>query len=294
MIKSARLNILYSLASLSLVVAVFYQTIRDTALICWNDDDYSHGLILPLVAAYLIRERVKLSQAAEAEGGFSFLGLFILCAGVIATFLADASGLLFVTWLALFICLSGVVLLSFRRDFALQILPPLLLLFMAKPMPDSLIPKLFGPLQAIAAKLSAQTLELLNVPVFILGNVIEIPGMRLMVEEACSGMRSVMAIATVAVIVVLSADLGRFTQVAVLFLSIVVAVVLNLVRVVSTGLLAHFVDPKAATDFFHTFSGMVVFIVALLLLYWIGLFIEKLSRKFSGTATGGKGDVRHE
>ncbi|MDD2942982.1 MAG: exosortase/archaeosortase family protein [bacterium] len=294
MTNSNRLNIALPLLSLSLVAAVFYQTIRDTALICWNDDDYSHGLILPLVAAYLIRERVNFTQSGVGERKISLLGLLLLFVGVIITLLADASGLLFVSWLALFVCLSGVVLMSFQRSFALQILPPLLLLFMAKPMPDSLIPKLFGPLQAIAAQLSAKTLEMLNVPVFILGNVIEIPGMRLMVEEACSGMRSVMAIVTVAVIVVLSADLGRFTQIAVLFLSIAVAVVLNLVRVVSTGLLAHFVDPKAATDFFHTFSGMVVFVVALLLLYWIGLFIEKLSRKFSGAASRAKGVAEHE
>lgn len=257
----------------AMIAWIYWPSIAKIAEICWNNDDYSHGILLPLISAYLIwEEREKLSKLAVPSGKFSFwstvslvLGLFVLLLGIITQSL-------FIKWASLFPVLLGFIGLLWGFPFLAKIGPMIVLLFMAKPLPDSLVPRLFGPLQRLSAQVSAVVLDLLDVPVLTTGNVIEIPGMKLLVEEACSGLRSVMALLTVALILVCFINLTNLGRALLVFLSVAVAVILNVVRVASTGVLAWFYDPKAASGFFHSFSGMVVFAVGFVIL----LFIAKL------------------
>jgi len=154
-----------------------------------------------------------------------------------------------------------------------------MLLLMAKPLPDSLVLRIFWPLQVLAARVSKEVLVILGVPTYIKGNVIEIPGMKLLVEEACSGMRSAMAMLTLAFIINYFVKINRFYQIVMVVFSLFVAVVLNVFRVATTGVLAHFYDPASATGFFHTFSGLIVFIIGLPLIYSFGALLEKLNAK---------------
>lgn len=262
-------------ANLILFIGLFYQTIKETAIICWTDDDYSHGIILPLISIYLIRQKLPEIKKFFSNQTFSIFGLFLLVTGILILLVGSLTDLLYLRWLSLFITLTGLIYLNFSKDFAKEITAPLLLNFMAKPLPDSLIPKLFFPLQVIAAKVSYFVLDFLEVPVRLKGNIIEIPGMQLMVEEACSGLRSLIALLTVAAIVVSSMELKFYQKLLLLAFSIITAIVLNIFRVATTGLLAHFVSQTAATGFFHTFSGLIVFTVGLIILYTFANFLTK-------------------
>jgi exosortase/archaeosortase family protein len=51
--------------------------------------------------------------------------------------------------------------------------------------------------------------------------------------------------------------------------TIPVAIIANGIRVAGTGVAAHYYGPAAAEGFFHTFSGWLVFIVALGLLFLV-------------------------
>ncbi|MCB0323149.1 MAG: exosortase/archaeosortase family protein [Bdellovibrionales bacterium] len=280
-----------------LLLYLFYPTLQEIALICWTDDDYSHGLLLPLVAVYMLWDRkaelvgrLEKSQtllatapdspAAKRERGV-FLPQLLLVGGLLLFLLGATSGISYACWIAFFPVTLGVLQLVFGRTAMLLLAPPLLLQFMAKPLPDSVVVRLFWPLQTFAAKISTLSLELLDVPVFLSGNVIEIPEMKLMVEEACSGMRSVMALLTLALVVIYFVPLRWYNRLLLVAASVLIAVVLNVFRVAMTGLLAHFYDPSTATGFFHTFSGLLVFIIGLPLLYYVGVLLTKVD--------GGKG-----
>jgi len=267
----------------ALLAYLFWPTLRETAEICWTNEDYSHGLLLPFISAYFIHTNwssIRQRLVGEAPR-FSYIGAAALIAGMLTFFLGDIANLLYIRWVAFFAAVSGTLMLLLGTHRALPLAGPVLLNFMAKPLPDSLVPKLFFPLQVFAAKASAKTLEILNVPVYLKGNIIEIPGMQLMVEEACSGLRSLMALLTVAFIVLYSIELPVIAKILLILSSVVIAVALNVVRVASTGVLAHFYDPSAATGFFHTFSGMVVFIVGLIILYGAGMLLQRI---FAGNA----------
>lgn len=251
--------------------------------ICWTQDDYSHGILLPFIAGYLIWDnRKKLNPDHNpriSRFWITLSGVLLLSFGLLLLVVGSAANSLFAQWFSFFPSLSGTIILCTRGNIPRFCTPPCLLVFLSKPIPDSLVPKLFGPFQNLAAKISAYSLELLDVPVYLQGNIIEIPGMRLMVEEACSGMRSLMAILAVTFIVLFVVELSRLAQLFFVASAIFVAIVLNMFRVVLTGILAHFVDHKLATGFFHTFSGMLVFVVGLIILYFLGRLLENYSLK---------------
>lgn len=279
----------------ALMVYLFYPTLRDIALICWNDDDYSHGLLLPIVAGYMLwdKRQTLLQRLQQAQGiiatkgkdGGNLLPTALLIIGLFIYFVGEASGLSYASWISFFPVTLAVAHLCFGRTFAFAIAPAVLILFMAKPLPDSLVVRIFWPLQVMAAQVSTWTLEMLSVPVYLSGNIIEIPAMRLMVEEACSGMRSVMALLTLACIVIYFIDLTILSKLTIVFAALSVAICMNVFRVALTGVLAHFYDPKTATGFFHTFSGLIVFIVGLPILYGVGMLLfrieESLKRRKS-------------
>jgi exosortase len=283
--KFDTLGLLYAVGIFGLVIYLFFPTLKDIALICWEDDDYSHGLILPIVAIYMIWDRksqiLSRIQEAHARGKDSatVLPLLVLIAGLVVFFVGEASQISFTSWFAFFPVIFACLFLTFGKATAYSLVFPIGLLFMAKPLPDSLVVRLFWPLQVFAAQVSTETLKLFKVPVYLSGNIIEIPAMKLLVEEACSGMRSVMAMLTLALIVVYFIELRLMSKIMLALSAVFVAVVLNVFRVASTGLLAHFYDPETATGFFHTFSGLIVFVIGLPILYMIGLGFTKLEQR---------------
>lgn len=280
--QAKKASILAALIPAGLLLALFWSTLYETALICWHEEDYSHGVLLPFISGYFLYTnwaQIKARLALPVRmNTFSDIGagVLVLALGMGMFLLGEVANLLFIRWLAFFIAASGTMFLVLGLKHSAPFLGPLLLNFMAKPLPDSLVPKLFFPLQVMAARVSARVLELLNVPVYLKGNIIEIPGMQLMVEEACSGLRSLMALITVACIVLYSIELPLIAKLILLLSSVGIAILLNVVRVASTGVLAHFYDPKAATGFFHTFSGLVVFVIGLIILYYLGALLQRL------------------
>lgn len=272
-------------ASTILLGLLFFKPLLETLKICWEKEDYSHGLLLPFISAYLVHQTLEKQKSAISSSvtsevpTYSFFGFLLLGIGLVLHLLGEASSLVFFSWAGFFPALIGFLFLAFGSTPVLPFVGAILLNFMAKPLPDALVPKLFFPLQVFAAKVGAQTLDLLQVPVYLKGNVIEIPGMQLMVEEACSGLRSLMALMTVAVIVLLTVEIPRWAKALTLVLAVAIAITLNVVRVTATGVLAYFFDPRAATGFFHTFSGMVVFLIGLVILYSVGGFIERKTQK---------------
>ena len=279
-------------ASLAVValVSLFYlfsSVLIDVAHKCWTNDDYSHGILLPFVSLGLFWMKrdvliPKLREALIGNQGLSILGLALLTVGLSFDIFAEVSGqLLFVRWIAFFIVVIGFVALCFGTKVGLILAPLILLNFMARPIPESIVPILFNPLQVLAAHIGGRVLEMLNVPVYMQGNIIEVPGLRLLVEEACSGMRSVVSLLTVACIVTYLVNLRWLGFLLISIIAVLVAIVLNILRVTLTGVLAHFVDKDLATGFFHEFTGMVVFIVGLIILYAVARFFVSWSERFT-------------
>ena len=86
------------------------------------------------------------------------------------------------------------------------------------------------------------------------------------VAQACSGIRSLVSLLTLAILLGKLTERSIWPRVALALLSVPVAIAANAARVAGTGLAADWVGPRAAEGFFHEFSGWVIFVVAFALL----------------------------
>jgi exosortase len=155
---------------------------------------------------------------------------------------------------------------------------PFALASLAIPLPELVTQALALPLQFRASRMGAALLGMRHVPVVLSGNVIRLPGHELFVTEACSGLRSLTALISVAVLMsalVLRSIAGR---IALVLLAIPIAIVVNGFRVFMTGFLVFFVGPEFGKGFMHLTEGWLLFLVsmsALALVAWLGVVLER-------------------
>jgi exosortase len=231
----------------------------------WNDPNYSHGFFVPLFTAFVIwQERVRLSALSPRP---SWSGLWFLAFGLCVLIVGQMGAELFLSRLSLLIVLAGLIVLFVGWKFFRGLLFPWAFLLLMIPFPAIVFNQITFPLQILASKVASTTLPWMGVPVLREGNVIVLPAMALEVAEACSGIRSLMSLTTLAVIYGYLMERRTSVRVLLAVASIPIAVAANSLRIVGTGLLVQYWDPEKGEGFFHEFSGWLIFVVSLVMLY---------------------------
>src|SRR5262249_27604006 len=247
----------------------------------WSDENYSHGLLIPFIIGYIIwTQREKLARVPENSsllwGGAAILfALFALWAGV-------AGAELYTQRLSLLLLLGGITIYFSGFKLLRLLLVSFGLLFLAFPIPAIIFNKIAFPLQLFASRCAVWSMSLLGIPVLRQGNIIELKPLnsfdtkKLEVVEACSGIRSLMTLLTLAVVFAYftyprNDDPGKpesffksfgFWRSLILVSSAVpIAILTNAFRVSGTGVLAHYYGTQVADGFFHSFSGWAIYIV---------------------------------
>ena len=264
----------------------------------WFDENYSHGLLIPFIIGYILwtqRERLARVPAKSSTllGGTAIvLGLFALWAGA-------AGAELYTQRLSLVLLLAGIVIYFWGVRLLRFLLVPFGLLFLALPIPAIIFNKIAFPLQLFASRCAVYSMSLLGIPVLRQGNIIELKPLnsfetkKLEVVEACSGIRSLMTLLTLAVVFAYfthsrSDDTpssgGRFgwlksywfwRSVIIVGSAVPIAILTNAFRVSGTGVLAHYYGTEVADGFFHSFSGWAIYIVAFILLFGVGMILDR-------------------
>jgi exosortase len=243
----------------------------------WNDPDAGHGLLLGPVAVWLAyRQRVPWQGVPAPTAG-----LVVLLGAVALRYASSLAAELFTMRLSVLGAAVGLVLffLGWRRLIAWWL--PGLLLLLSIPLPDVLVGTIALPLQLKASQLGAALLELRGVPVRLDGNLILLPGHRLFVTEACSGLRSLTALLSLGI---LAGGLWlRFpvSRLALVGVAIPVAILLNGLRVFLTGFLVFFVDPAFGEGFMHLSEGWLLFAVAFAALGALAWAIARIETRWS-------------
>src|SRR5215475_8400040 len=176
---------------------------------------------------------------------------------------------LFLSRFSLLLLATGLVIFFLGWEFFRALLFPLAFLILMIPIPTILFNQITFPLQILASKLAAWFLPLLGVPVLREGNIINLPAMPLEVADACSGIRSLMTLTTLAIMYGYLLETRVWLRVVLALASIPIAVAANGFRIFGTGLLVQYWDPDKAEGFFHEFSGWLIFVVSLLLLFGV-------------------------
>ena len=231
----------------------------------WNDPDFTHGFFVPLFSAFVIwQERSRLAALIPRP---SWSGLFLLAFGMGVLILGQLGADIFLPRVSLLIVLASLIVLFLGWNFFRALLFPWAFLFLMIPIPAIIFNHITFPLQLLTSKVASTTLPWMGVPVFREGNVINLPVMQLEVAEACSGIRSLMSLATLAVIYGYLMERKVAVRILLVLASVPIAVAANGLRIVGTGLLVQYWDPEKAQGFFHEFQGWLVFVASLAMLY---------------------------
>jgi exosortase len=244
----------------------------------WEKPEAGHGLLLAPVALWLAwRSGIR----AGASGNIA-LGLGILAVAVVIRYASGLAAELFTMRGSMILAVMGLVTYAWGFRQVLHWWLPFVLVGLSVPLPEIVTQALALPLQFKASQMGAALLEMRHVPVRLTGNVIRLPGQELFVTEACSGLRSLTAIISMAVLfgaLMLRTVVGRAVLVGA---AILVAVLVNGVRVFLTGFLVFYVSPALGAGFMHTTEGWLLFLVSLACLAaltWLGMRGERLFRR---------------
>ena len=239
------------------------QPLHDILSIVLSDEEQSHILLVPFIAAWLLwlrRSRLRYVRVRP-----SFLGPACVVAGTIMSWWGFQSGTQ-VAWHAG----AGLTVLGALFSFTglqpvKQFLPVFGVLVFALPVPGTIRQEIALPLQALATQVTQATLELVGVPAMRLGNVLVINGEHVAVGEACNGMRMVFAFGLVVYAFAFSTPLKLSTRLTILALSPVAALVCNVIRLVPTSLIYGYGSVEGA-KWFHDVTGWLMLPVALIIL----------------------------
>jgi len=275
--ESLKIYRIWFLLAMLILAGLYRGVVPDMAHQWYEDANYSHGFVVPLIAAYFVQVRRRELLEVSVEPwwpGFALFscGLLQLVIGWLATEYFTMRSSLVVT-------LAGMTLFFFgKRLFRLMLLPLGYLFFMI-PLPYIVYDSVAFPLKLFVTKASIAFLKLAGVVVMREGNIIMLPATTLEVADACSGIRSLISLLALAVAYSFFLRLTTLKRLILILSSIPIAICANAFRVIGTGFLAQYWGARAAEGFFHEFAGMAVFVVAIALLVSLGAWLNGCDRR---------------
>ncbi len=224
---------------------------------------YSHCVLLPAVSAMWIYDRWPTLRAVpRAPSG---RGVALLAGAVLVFLYGRFLANNMIQHLAMLAALTGTIWAlaggALLRALAFPV-AYLALMVPLKPWDESLT----LPLQSLATRIAERFFDALGWVVVREGNVIQLPRLKLLVEEGCSGVHSLFALIALAAAWVFFVERPKWLRATLVAAAVPIAVVANAVRVSATGVLAYKVDPAYAQGTSHATAGMIVFAIGVALL----------------------------
>lgn len=262
----------------------------------WSDENYSHGLLVPFVIGVIVWREWDAIKAAAGRGSM-FLGGGMVVLAVLLLIAGTLGAELFTQRISMVMMLAGLAVHFYGVRLLNLLAVPFALLLLAIPIPQIVFNRIAFPLQIWASQMAVWGIRLFEVPTLRKGNVIEIlprgsmQTISLEVVEACSGIRSLMTLVTLALILAYftrrgdgGGRLGNLSTsdllraFALMVLAVPIAVLTNAARVTATGVLTYYYGKQATEGSWHDLSGWLVYVTALALLLAANYLLIKVFR----------------
>lgn len=247
-----------------LLLAVFREGLA-AMVYWWQEPEYTHGYLIPFLAAWLLFIRSEALAAVRPAPAGS--GLVVMACGIAGFVVGELSSLYIIVNYALLLTLWGLAITLLGWRGAQTIWASLLFLLFMVPLPYFIRYNLTADLQFLSTEIGAQVLRLLGVPVHVEGNVIDMGVSKLQVVEACSGLRYLFPLMSMGYICGYLFR-GPLWQRWLIFLSTIpITIVMNSVRIAITGIIYDRWGIGAGDEFLHFFEGWVIFVGCIALLF---------------------------
>jgi exosortase len=267
----------------ALLVLAYANVIRHQLIERWlNDANWSHGWLIPMFSAYFLvtrRELLLRARIAPSAWGAVLLSLSLVLYFVSAWRLKMA----YPQAVSMVGAIAGTTLLLGGWGVMRVAWFPILFLLLAIPLPSTLYVELTMPLRKLASQVAAAVLPFFAPGLHTEAQAVVIdyimpgaPAGQLNVEEACSGMRSIMAFVTLGIAVAYLHERPWWQRVVLLVSCIPIALVCNSIRVTATGLFHIYGYKELAQGSPHTLLGVLMFALALGLFSLLGFALGRL------------------
>ncbi|MEL7460057.1 MAG: VPLPA-CTERM-specific exosortase XrtD [Pseudomonadota bacterium] len=266
------------LAVATLAAGWFFRDGLDALLVAWQLPEYSHGPLIPVLSGLLFLRQLKDVPVDPGPKRNRWVGVTVILAAISFGTLGKLANIDDIVAYATILWVGGILLVSFGWSTGKHFWPPVLHLVYMLPLPGVVYYKLTTSLQLVSSELGVYFLQLISVPVFLDGNIIDLGVMKLHVAEACSGLRYLFPILSFSYIFAVLYQ-GPMWHKAVLLISAApITVLMNSVRIAVAGYIVNNYGVEWVDGFTHFFEGWVIFIACILLLFLLAWVMLKLRR----------------
>ena len=257
--------------------AFFYEGISEL-LRAWQLPEYSHGPLIPVLSLLLFLRGLKSMPVNPGEVTDRWPGLALMIFSMLVGLAGKMLQINDIVAYALILWVGSILLISFGWRAGRHHWPPVLHLIYMLPLPAALYYGLSTYLQGVSSELGVFFLQMLNVPVFLEGNIIDLGVYKLHVAEACSGLRYLFPILSFSYIFAVLYQ-GPMWHKAVLLISAApITVFMNSVRIAIAGVIVDRYGLEHVEGFSHFFEGWVIFISCVLILFALAWLMLRFRR----------------
>jgi exosortase len=234
-----------------------------------ESEEQSHVLIAPVVVAWLAY--LRRDRLLYVGPRWSLVGPLVVLSGLALTVFGQRQLWDIFEQFGVIVMLIGAVVTITGPWMAAMLYPSLGAMVFLMHVPGRLRQEIALPLQDYSAAITEFFLGVLQFPIARQGNQLIINGQEVGIAEACNGMRMVTALALVSYAFVFSVPMRNWVRVLILAASPIVALGVNVTRLVPTTLMYGYAEEGSA-DLFHDVSGWAALLVALAVL-WVFLAV---------------------
>lgn len=227
----------------------------------WPREDYSYAYIIPIVVLYMFWEKRKEFISLPSERSWS--GLLMIIPGIILFWIGELSGELYSVYVSSWLLICGCLWMTIGRRKLKTIAFPIVIMLAAFPLPHFINTKLTFQLKMLSSWLGVKLLQLYGISAYREGNIIDLGFTQLQVVDACSGLRYLLPLIIMGLIVSYYYRAKLWKKTVIVLSTVPLSIITNSIRIALTGILYQSWGSKVAEDFFHGFSGWIIFIASL-------------------------------
>jgi exosortase D (VPLPA-CTERM-specific) len=266
-------------------VMICFQTGLSSLLEAWTKPEYSHGYIIPAIALYIAFVRSRGVQNTDAGSAAQYAGSLVVGLGLLLGAFGVLSSIPDIVTYGLIIAIAGLMLNVFGLQNAMRLWPAWLYLIFMLPLPNFIYWPLSIKLQFLSSEIGVWLIQLMGLPVFLDGNIIDLGVYKLQVAEACSGLRYLFPLMSFGFLFAVFYG-GQWWQKLILFLSTIpITIAMNSLRIAVIGVLVNRYGNEQAEGFLHFFEGWVVFVFCIIILYFEAVLLMKIRSRHATANT---------
>jgi len=258
----------YKAIVITLFLAVIYFPTIQWMVDRWTavDSYFGHGFLVPLVSLYMLRrKKERLKKMAKQPNN---LGLFFMALGLLIHIMSSFLRVYFTSAYSFLLVLIGIILYFFGVRILKECSFPIGFLIFMIPIPEVAIVNITFKMKLFAAHWATVILNKMGIAAIRDGSLIHMRKAVLMVEDQCSGLRSLISLLALGSLVAYLSGLSRVKKIIVVIASAPIALLANIARIVMMCIMSQLYGVQFIEGPMHTASGLFVFVVA-----FIGLAI---------------------